>query len=265
MTIPRPAPPHRLVCLNLNGLRSAATKGLHPWLQALDPEVVCLQELRIQRDQLTPTLLPPGDWSIVQADAEKKGYAGTAVWSKEKPNNSSTNWGLPRSDSEGRFTRVDLSWATVVSAYLPSGSSGEERQAIKDQYLKEVDPRLDALLAEGRPTIFCGDLNIAHTEADIHNPKSNKDSSGFLPHERAWMSALLARGWVDLYRHLHPGEKTWSWWSNRGQARALDRGWRIDYILCSPDLAARARKCEMVGREPHLSDHCAILAEFDRR
>lgn len=264
--LPPAADTWRLACLNVNGLRSASKKGLMPFLHEGNPDVVCFQELRMQTDQLEDEHRPPSGWTAVQADAEKKGYSGASVWTRLPVlGHPSVRCGLPLADLEGRFCRVDTPEATLVSLYAPSGSSGEARQAVKDTFLGDLRGLMDRLLAEGKPVLVCGDLNIAHTEQDIHNPKSNKDSSGFLPHERAWMTELLASGWVDLYRHLHPAAQAYTWWSNRGQARALDRGWRIDYVLCSADLAERATACRLQGREPALSDHAAIWADFRRR
>lgn len=265
---PQPPAPDtwRLTCMNVNGLRSASKKGLMPFLHDANPDVVCFQELRIQTDQLEDAHLPPPGWTAAQADAEKKGYSGASVWTRLPVIGGPTvRCGLPLADLEGRFCRVDTPEATIVSLYAPSGSSGEQRQAVKDTFLGDLRGLMDRLLAEGRPVLVCGDLNIAHTERDIHNPKANKDSSGFLPHERAWMTELLASGWVDLYRALHPEQQAYTWWSNRGQARALNRGWRIDYVLCSPELAERATSCRLQGAEPALSDHAAIWADFRRR
>ena len=255
----------RLCCMNVNGLRSSTKKGLMPFLHEANPDVVCLQELRIQTDQLEDDHQPPPGWTAAQADAEKKGYSGASVWTRlQVLGQPSVHSGVPLADLEGRYCRVDTPEATIVSLYAPSGSSGEARQAVKDTFLGDLRGLMDRLLAEGRPVLLCGDLNIAHTERDIHNPKSNKDSSGFLPHERAWMTELLASGWVDLYRRLNPEAQAYTWWSNRGQARALDRGWRIDYVLCSPDLAERAVACTLQGSTPALSDHAAVWADFRR-
>ena len=176
----------------------------------------------------------------------------------------STGMGLDWADREGRVSRLDLEVASVVSVYLPSGSSGDARQARKEEFMARFAEWTRALLAEGRPVAVCGDLNIAHTADDIHNPSGNKRNSGFLPHEREWFTELLAQGWVDVWRACNPEAKTWSWWSNRGQARALDRGWRLDYILASPELAERVVDATIQGREPYLSDHCPVMATFRR-
>ena len=247
---------------NLNGVRAAARKGFPAWLAAQNIDALCLQEVRQVQAEMKGDTAPPAGWAGHQVDAEKKGYSGAAIWTRLPVTGVIPGTGLPEFDREGRMIRVNTPQADLISLYLPSGSSGEERQAAKDRFLDAFLPITQALLDEGRPIAICGDLNIAHTEMDIHNPKSNKDSSGFLPHERAWFSRLLAQGWVDLFRATHPADKTWTWWSQRGQARALDRGWRIDYILCSPGLAARAEDCWITGREPAFSDHCPVNARF---
>jgi exodeoxyribonuclease-3 len=176
---------------------------------------------------------------------------------------------MPIADEEGRVSWVDLfegeETVRVYSIYFPSGTSGEERQAVKDGFNHHIQGLLRRHLERGDRVAVCGDVNTAHTKQDIHNPTGNKKNSGFLPHERAWMTELLAEGWVDLFRTQHPDAQTYSWWSNRGQARAKDRGWRIDYILCSPALAELALSCEITGREPKISDHCAVNATFRRQ
>ncbi len=259
-------PTWTLATLNLNGLRSAVRKGFHDWRKRSRADVICLQELRMNREQVAamPGHAPPRGWTVVQADAEKKGYAGTAVWTRLPVRGHAVGCGIERADREGRMVRVDLDEATVVSLYVPSGSSGPERQAWKEAFLERFLDVSRELLELGRPVALCGDINIAHREIDIHNPRGNAKNSGFLPHERAWVDRLLAQGWVDLFRHLHPEAREYSWWSNRGRARELDRGWRIDAILVTPDLAERAEDCWIVGRTPRLSDHAPVMARFRR-
>ena len=256
-----------LSTLNLNGIRAAARNGFHGWLAEADPDVLCLQELRIQADQmLSPEHQPPPAYAAVQADAEKKGYSGTAVWSKLPVLGQGIGCAFEDADREGRVAWMDLQDAAgplrVYSMYFPSGSSGDARQAAKERFLDHIGDWLQPHLDLGEAVAVCGDVNIAHTEQDIHNPKGNAKNSGFLPHERDWMTGFLGRGWVDVFRQQNPDAATWSWWSNRGQARALDRGWRIDYILASPALAARAQACWITGSEPAVSDHCAVNARF---
>lgn len=252
-----------LSTLNLNGLRSAVDKGLHAWAATSGVDVHAFQEVRMQRQDRKAEHRPPEGWEEAQVDAEKKGYSGVAVWSRLPVQGTWSGCGLDWADAEGRVLGVELGPATVVSLYLPSGSSGEERQARKEQFMEHFLEWSTELLRSGRPVVVCGDFNIAHTERDIHNARANAKNSGFLPHEREWLSRLLARGWVDVWRALNPEVREYSWWSQRGQARALDRGWRLDYQLASPDLAARARKASIVGRQPALSDHCPVVVEYD--
>ncbi len=251
-----------LATLNLNGLRSATRKGFRDWLGSGSPDVLCLQELRIQRGEIDAAHAPPAGTTAVQADAEKKGYAGSAVWSRLPVLAAQVGGGHPAFDAEGRLVRVETPRAVVWSIYFPSGSAGEHRQAVKDAFLPWVQGLLAADLRSGAPVAVCGDVNIAHTELDIHDPRGNKNNSGFLPHERAWMSGFLADGWVDLWRAAHPGARGYSWWSQRGAARANDKGWRLDYIFASPALADTLESCDIVGRDPALSDHCPVVARF---
>ena len=253
--------PWTVATLNLNGIRSANRRGFAAWRDTTPVDVLLLQELRMQRPEMTAEHLPPDGWAHAQADAEKKGYSGAAVWSRLPAKAAQTGCGLGWADAEGRIARLDLAQATVISAYLPSGSSGPERQAKKDEFLEYFLPVTAGLLASGSPVLIGGDVNIAHREIDIHDPKGNAKNSGFLPHERAWMDRLLAQGWVDLYRHLCPAGRDYSWWSNRGRARENNKGWRIDYLLASPALAARAEAC-WIHREADLSDHAPVLARF---
>lgn len=256
----------QLTTLNCNGLRSAVRKGFGKWRARCGADVIALQELRMQANQMTTDHTAPRGWRSIQSDAEKKGYSGVSVWSRLAVEGAgSTQCGIPLADTEGRFARLDTEEASVVSLYVPSGSSGEARQVTKDAFLEALLEVTAGFLAEGRPMAICGDINIAHTPQDIHNPTGNKKNSGFLPHERAWLDRLLAQGWVDVFRSCNPEAQEYSWWSNRGQARAKDRGWRLDYILATPDLAGRATRAWITGRTPALSDHCPVNATFRRR
>ena len=181
-----------LSTLNANGIRASARKGLQPWFAGSGADVLCLQEVRQVHTEMKGDCAPPVGFSQHQVDAEKKGYSGVAVWSRLPVQRVVPGMGLPDFDREGRMIRVDTEEASIISLYVPSGSSGEERQAAKDRFLVDFLPITQALLDEGRPIAICGDINIAHTEMDIHNPKSNKDSSGFLPHERVWFIEMLA-------------------------------------------------------------------------
>ena len=253
-----------LTTLNVNGLRSAVRKGLRDWRPGTRADVICLQELRMQPDQQDAAHRAPRGWHSVQHDAEKRGYSGVSVWSRLPATDMGTGSGVPGFDREGRVAWMQTELAKVYSIYFPSGTSSEERQAYKNAFNAHITGFLQSDLDSGRPVAVCGDVNVAHTPDDIWNPTGNKKNSGFLPHEREWMTGLLDRGWVDVWRLRHPGEKQYSWWSNRGQARDRDRGWRIDYILASPALADRLVDARIEGRSPALSDHCAVHATFRR-
>lgn len=245
--------------LNVNGLRSADRRGLRDWLTRASPDVLCLQEIRCDEASADPALWRPAGWDTRWTPAEQKGYAGTAVWARGA-RAFSAGTGHARGDAEGRATGVSLADLDVWSLYLPSGSSGPERQAWKDEFLAHVRPWFDAILASSRPTLVCGDLNIAHQPIDLKNWKSNQKNSGFLPHERAWMSELLASGWRDAFRERHPTLAAYSWWSNRGRARENDVGWRIDYVLATPGVQLRDAGIE---RHAGLSDHAPVWVEVE--
>lgn len=253
----------RIVTWNVNGLRAALSKGYARWLDTLRPDVVLLQEVRALPDQLPEGWAAPAGWHVAWHPAEKKGYAGTAVWSRAPLDEVRTGLG-DAPDSEGRVLRVRTGGVEVVSVYLPSGASGPERQASKEAWMARFAPWAAARLAEGGPIVIGGDLNIAHTPDDIHDPRGNAQNSGFLPHERAWLGALLDQGWTDAVRATEgPRRGPYSWWSNRGQARALDRGWRIDYLLASPNLAGRVHRTETWRPAAlEVSDHAPVVAEL---
>jgi exodeoxyribonuclease-3 len=255
-----------LTSLNLNGIRSAARKGFTNWRPKEKCDVLALQELRIQEEQMKPEHRPPRGWQGVRVQAEKKGYSGVATWSRLPVLETGTVMGLDWADKEGRCCWMvvdtpDFGPVKVISLYIPSGSSGEIRQGMKDDFLEHWLGETQRLLDQGMPTVVCGDYNIAHCEIDIHNPKANKKSSGFLPHERAWMDRLLAQGWCDVFRQLNPDTQEYSWWSNRGRARELNRGWRLDYHIATPDLAARA-EAAWISRSAGLSDHAPVSVRY---
>jgi len=254
-----------LTTLNVNGMRSAVRKGFAQWRARERMDVLCLQELRMQADQMDAAHRAPRGWQSTQVDAEKKGYSGVSVWSRLPVVGSGQGLGLDWADAEGRLTWLDvdapgLGTTRVISVYVPSGSSGEVRQAQKEAFLEYFLEHVDHLSA-GQPTVICGDINIAHRKIDIHNPTGNKRNSGFLPHERAWLDRLLERGWVDVFRRVHPDLQVYSWWSNRGRARELDRGWRLDYQLATPDLADRAVDAR-IRRSAGLSDHAPVSVRY---
>jgi exodeoxyribonuclease III len=253
----------RIVSLNCNGLRSAAKKGFFDWLAHSGADVVCLQETKAQPEDLQDALFHPAGWARRFHSARKKGYAGVAIYSRLPPDDWIDACGAAEFDDEGRYLEARIGNLSVVSLYLPSGSAGPERQASKDRFLAYFPAHLKALLASGRDVVICADWNIAHTAKDLKNAKGNTKNSGFLPHERQWMTEVLASGWVDAARHLHAdleGE-LYTWWSNRGDAYHKNVGWRIDYQLVSPTLAGRISHTE-VYKQQRFSDHAPLIVDY---
>ena len=249
--------------MTLNGIRAAEKRGFSRWLKRKQPDFLCLQELRAQPEQVDDALRQPAGYCSRWLNAEKKGYSVVSLCTRFAPDRYSPGTGLDWSDREGRALRADFEELSLISLYLPSGSSSEERQARKFEFMDHLFEWTAELLAEDRPIAICGDLNIAHDELDIHNPTGNKKNSGFLPEEREWFTRLLDQGWVDCLRERHPDEPgLYSWWSNRGRARELDRGWRIDYVLASPGLAG-AVKDAWIEKRAGLSDHAPVWVEFE--
>ena len=221
----------RIISANLNGIRSASSKGFFNWMKTTNTDVVCVQELKAQASDLTPSMLAPDGYLGYFHYAEKKGYSGVGIYCREEPDNIIEGIGHTGFDAEGRYIRADFGDLSVISVYVPSGSSSPERQAAKFSFLDEFYPILDRLRQTGREIVLCGDWNIAHKEIDLKNWKSNQKNSGFLPEERAWIAKVLGEGgWIDVYRRLHPNttEECYTWWSNRGQAWAKNVGWRLD-------------------------------------
>ena len=254
----------RIVSANLNGIRSAHTKGFFSWLEQDLPDIVCVQELKAQAADMSPALLKPAGYQGFFHYAEKKGYSGVGIYCRQPPDRIVEGIGHPEFDAEGRFLRADFGALTVISVYVPSGSSSPERQIAKFAFLDEFFPILDRLIKEGRDIVICGDWNIAHREIDLKNWKGNLKNSGFLPEERAWLSRIFdEQGWVDVYRQLYPdaGETAYTWWSNRGQAYAKNVGWRIDYQIATPGMAARARAGN-VFKSSKFSDHAPLIIDY---
>lgn len=253
----------RIVSANLNGIRSADKKGFFAWLDKSGADIVCVQELKAQQPDLSPGMLSPDGYHGYFHPAEKKGYSGVGLYARREPDQVTEGLGIAEIDAEGRYLRADFGDLSVISLYLPSGSSSEERQQVKFAFMEQFLPILEGLHAEGRQVIVCGDWNIAHREIDLKNWKGNLKNSGFLPEERAWFGDLLDRvGWVDVWRTLYPEVPGYTWWSNRGQAYAKDVGWRIDYQLCTPGIAARARSASVYKAEK-FSDHAPLLVDYD--
>ncbi|MDP2316025.1 MAG: exodeoxyribonuclease III [Pseudomonadota bacterium] len=248
----------KITTLNANGLRSADRRGFRDWLARTEPDVLCLQEIRADQACLDPALWAPPGWTTAWHPAQKKGYSGTAVWVRDAhPATFTVGSGHGRGDDEGRVVGAHLAGMDVWSVYLPSGSSGPERQAWKYEYMEHMWEWLAARLASGRPSLVCGDINIAHTAMDIKNAKPNEKNSGFLPEERAWMTRLFATGWQDAFRVANPTTVAYSWWSQRGNARANDVGWRIDYLFATPGVKVVE---SFIDRGASLSDHAPVSA-----
>jgi exodeoxyribonuclease-3 len=258
----------KLTSLNLNGIRSAASKGLEAWLDKTQPDCICVQEIKAQEADVSGRFDRIGDLTGHFHFAEKKGYSGVGVYSRHEPSDVRIGWGHPEFDAEGRYveTRFDTPKRklSIISCYFPSGSSGEDRQQAKFRFLADFYPYLLKLKRQ-REVVLCGDVNIAHQEIDLKNWKSNQKNSGFLPEERAWMTRLLSEdGIVDVYRSLHPTatDEAYTWWSNRGQAYAKNVGWRLDYHLATPGFAAGAKSAEIYKAEK-FSDHAPITIHYD--
>ncbi|MGB2817747.1 MAG: exodeoxyribonuclease III [Burkholderiaceae bacterium] len=255
----------RIVTLNANGIRSAGSKGLFRWLKRVAPDVVCLQEVKAHEGDIPDALRASEQFHAHFHCAEKKGYSGTALYAAKQPRSVRCGFGSTEFDAEGRYIEAEFANVTVISAYFPSGSSGPERQAAKYRFLDLFYPHLARLVASGREVILCGDVNIAHREIDLKNWKGNQKNSGFLPEERAWLSRVFdEQGWVDVFRRIDARPEQYTWWSNRGQAWAKNVGWRIDYQIATPGVAARARRAEIYTAR-RFSDHAPLTIEYTGR
>jgi exodeoxyribonuclease-3 len=253
----------RIVTFNVNGLRSAAAKGFMPWLRRQKADIACLQEIKAQEADLPKTLLAPKGLHAFFHPAEKRGYAGVAIYTRKEPDKVVIGLGIPDIDAQGRFLQVDFGALSVISLYLPSGSSGEQAQARKFAFMERFLPKLQAMRACGREIVLCGDWNIAHQEIDLRNWRSNRKNSGFLPEERAWMTQIFGPvGWMDVFRCVEPGPDHYTFWSNRGDAYNKNVGWRIDYQVATPGLAKRASACA-IYKGKRFSDHAPLTIDYD--
>ena len=253
----------RVITLNVNGIRSAAAKGLFPWLAQQGADVICLQEVRAREEQFAGHDISLPGYHAAYYPAERPGYAGVALYSRQKPARLVRGFGVSEFDNEGRYLEAQFPDVAVVSLYLPSGSSGPARQASKDRFLKKFMPHLRALKRRRRPYILCGDWNIAHRPIDLKNWKANQKNSGFLPHERAWLDELFdEHGFIDAFRHVNAGPDQYTWWSNRGQSWAKNVGWRIDYQIASPSMAGAARAAH-IYKAARYSDHAPLIMDYE--
>lgn len=249
----------RIVSYNVNGIRAALKKGLIDWLKSYPIDVLCIQETKATPDDIDLELFTALGYHVAWYPAQKKGYSGVAIFSKKKPNQIVYGSGYEMSDYEGRVIRIDIDDLTIVNCYFPSGTSGDERQNYKYQWLAEFNSWIENLKKERPNIIVAGDYNIAHRDIDIHDPKGNKKSSGFLPAEKAWMDQFIAAGWIDSYRHMNPTTVgAYSWWSQRfPSVRLNNKGWRIDYLCTTADLKNRIQSATILPMVKH-SDHCPI-------
>jgi exodeoxyribonuclease III len=253
----------RIITLNLNGIRSAASRGFFPWALAQHADIVCVQELKAQAADMTAEMLAPRGFHGYFHYAGKKGYSGVGIYAKRKPDAVIEGLGIAEFDAEGRYIEAQLGKLSVVSVYLPSGSSGEERQAMKFKFMEVFMPHMVALRNSGREVIICGDWNIAHQEIDLKNWRGNKKNSCFLPEERAWLTQVFDEvGFVDVFRKLHPELEAYTWWSNRGQAWAKNVGWRIDYQIATLGIAQTAQSAT-IYKEQRFSDHAPLTVDYD--
>jgi exodeoxyribonuclease III len=253
----------RILTLNLNGIRSAASKGAFEWLRGQEADVVCLQETKAQVDQLDGHDIDIPGYHRYFYDAQRKGYSGVALYSKRKPDEVKRGFGVAEFDDEGRYLEARFGDLSVVSLYLPSGSAGPERQASKYRFLDAFMPWMQGLRRKKRQFVLCGDWNIAHKPIDLRNWKSNQKNSGFLPEERAWLDRLFGEErWVDSFREVTQEPDQYTWWSNRGQSWDKNVGWRIDYHVASPGLAGAARRVES-SKEQRFSDHAPLTVDYD--
>jgi len=253
----------RVISINTNGIRAAAKKGFYEWLHTTHADIVCIQETKAQEDQLTHEQFKPDDYFCHYHDAVKKCYSVVAIYSKVRPKKIVEGLGWHDIDIEGRFLEFQFDKLSVISLYMHSGSSSEERQAVKFDFMDRFLPYLQSLRRKRRDYIICGDWNIAHKKIDIKNWRSNQKNSGFLPEERAWMDQLFDEiGYVDAFRVVNQQQEQYTWWSNRGQAWANNTGWRIDYQVITPKLAPLVKDAS-IYKDERFSDHAPLIIDYD--
>ncbi|MDF0692310.1 exodeoxyribonuclease III [Aquirufa ecclesiirivi] len=252
----------KIISYNVNGIRAAIQKGFIDWLKEENPDVLCLQELKADIEQVDISAIEALGYQIYWHSAQKKGYSGVAIFSKVSPKSVTIGCGIEKYDAEGRVIRADFKDFSVISVYMPSGSSGDERQGFKMIWLADFYQYIDQLKKEIPHLIISGDYNICHKAIDIHNPKSNANSSGFLPEEREWMENFINSGFVDSFRHINAEPHHYSWWSYRAGARGKNLGWRIDYHLVSEPLRNRISHAEILPEVKH-SDHCPVVIHLN--
>ncbi len=253
----------RVISVNVNGIRAAQRKGFFDWMAQQDADVICIQETKAQEHQLDDALFYPDGYHCYYFDAEKKGYSGVAIYSRQKPKNVVTGLGWDHADSEGRWIQAEFDTLTVASLYLPSGSSSEERHQNKLTFMDRLLDDMRGMRRKRREFIICGDWNIVHKEIDIKNFKGNQKNSGCTPGERAWMDHLFGEeAWVDAFREVNQDAGEYTWWSNRGQAWANNVGWRIDYQVVTPGLKERVKRAS-IYKDERFSDHAPLMIDYD--
>lgn len=252
----------RIITYNVNGIRAAMNKDLVGWLKAANPDVLCLQETKATPDQVDVKAFEALGYHLYWYSAQKKGYSGVAIFSKIKPKHVEYGCGIEKYDFEGRIIRLDFEDCSVMSVYHPSGSSGDDRQAFKMQWLADFQEYINDLKTKHPNLILCGDYNICHKPIDIHNPKSNANTSGFLPEEREWMEQFIQSGFTDSFRHFNQEPHQYSWWSYRAGSRGKNLGWRIDYNLVANHLDKHLKRAVILPDAMH-SDHCPVLLEIE--
>ena len=251
----------KIITYNVNGLRSALSKGFTNWLAEELPDIVCLQETKAQPDQIPTLEFEALGYRSFFFSAEKKGYSGVAILTKITPDHLEYGMGMQEYDREGRFLRADYGDLSIVSVYHPSGTTGEERQAFKMKWLEDFRHYVMKLSKTRKKLILCGDYNICHRPIDIHDPVRNANSSGFLPEEREWMTRFLAAGFIDSFRMLYPEKQEYTWWSYRFNSRAKNKGWRIDYCMASEPVRPLLMSARILNDAMH-SDHCPMMLEI---
>ena len=253
----------KIISYNVNGIRSAISKGFVEWAMEFSPDIICLQEIKAMTNQLDLSLFEKAGYTHhYWHSAEKKGYSGVAILSKKKPIHVEVGFGKQIYDMEGRILRADYDEFSVISVYMPSGTSGGLRQAFKFEFLEFFQDYIDKLKKTKQKLIICGDWNICHKPIDIHNPKSNANSSGFLPAEREWMENFINGGFIDSFRHFNSEPHQYTWWSFRANARNKNLGWRIDYNMVSKELGTHLKRAAILPEAKH-SDHCPVILELN--
>lgn len=253
----------RIITLNANGIRAAERKGFFIWMHQQNADIICIQETKAQRHQLSFDPFCPKDYHCFYHDADKKGYSGVALYCRKQPDKIISGIGWQDIDTEGRFIEAQFGNLSIISLYLPSGTSGEDRQAFKFKFLNRFTPYLHECSKNSRDYVICGDWNIAHKEIDLKNWRGNQKNSGFLPEERAWLDRLFADGhWLDAFRLLNQEAEQYTWWSNRGQAWAKNVGWRIDYQIISSALKDKVAATE-IYKDERFSDHAPLIMDYD--